>query len=211
MLNRMIDELYETMPWDEIDSVVFDVGNVLLVFDPDRIMDGFIPDEWRPAVWERVFRSPYWVAMDHGRLSLREATDRFAGLLPEIAPQIRAMMADWLPMRKTVPEGVAALKRCREKGKRVCLLSNYVSEGFRVVEDGHDFLRDVDGAVVSSRVGVLKPDPRIYRILEARYDVCPARTLFVDDNAANVEAALSIGWNALWASSPARIARFFGV
>lgn len=211
MLNRLIDERYETMPWDAFDSVVFDVGNVLLRFDPEAIMEPYIPAAWRPAVMETVFRSPYWAAMDNGLLTLRETTERFAALLPEIGDEIRAMMTGWLPMRVTVPEGVAALRLCRAKGKRVYLLSNYVAEGFRVAEEGHDFLREADGSVVSGRVGVMKPDPRIYRLLAERYELCPARTLFVDDNPQNIAAALALGWEALWTSAPERIARFFGV
>ncbi|MBQ6173580.1 MAG: HAD family phosphatase [Clostridia bacterium] len=211
MFGTLIDERFPRMPWERFDTVVFDVGNVLLRFDPEKIMEEFIPARWHDAVREHVFHSPYWVAMDHGLLSLAEAADRFAGLLPEIGDEVRAMLVGWTPMKEVVPEGVAALRLCREKGKRVCILSNYGDEAFSTAEENHAFLREADVLVVSSRVGVMKPDPQIYRILTQRCGSSPARTLFVDDNAQNIAEALAMGWEALWAPEPSRIARFFGV
>ena len=110
-----------------------------------------------------------------------------------------------------MPEGIAALRKSKAMGKRVFILSNYESDAFRVVEEKYDFLQLCDARVVSSRVGFIKPDERIYRVLMERCDCSPAKTLFVDDNPANIEEALNLGWMGLWASSPDRIARFFEV
>ena len=212
MQHRLADELFQTMPWDRVDNVVFDVGNVLLRFDPRQILHEFVPDEsCHERMLINVFASPYWTAMDHGTMTARQATDAFVRILPDLEDDIRRMMSGWVAMKQTVPEGVAALRKSKAMGKRVFILSNYESDAFRVVEEKYDFLQMCDARIVSSRVGVIKPDERIYRILMERCDCSPAKTLFVDDNPANVEEALTLGWLGLWASSPDRIAKFFEV
>ena len=72
---RTFDDIYETMPWDAVDAVVFDVGQVLLSYNPQEILDEHVPDrpDLHPILLEKIFRSPYWLMRDHGLMTRDEA------------------------------------------------------------------------------------------------------------------------------------------
>ena len=72
---RTFDDIYETMPWDAVDAVVFDVGQVLLSYNPQEILDEHVPDrpDLHPFLLEKIFRSPYWLMRDHGLMTRDEA------------------------------------------------------------------------------------------------------------------------------------------
>ena len=213
MIPLMIDDRYETMPWDAIDAVVFDVGNVLLAFDPPAILRDILPD--KPEVYDRllvkVFRSPYWVMMDHGLCEPAEAAEAMAIGVPELAGDIRRVTTEWAEMKRKIPEGIAALEACRACGKKTYVLSNYGNSTFAVIEERHRFFDGFDGKVVSSRVGLMKPDPEIFGYIERKYGLNPGRTLFIDDSPANIEMALSLGWQGFCLNETGRLTRFMGL
>ncbi len=213
MAARTFDDLHASMPWDAIDAAVFDVGNVLVRFDPAALLRRHLPDfepMW-PLLTERVFRSPYWAMMDRGTVTLAEAAELMAGPDEALREPVGRLMRDWPDLWETVPEGVAALAACRARGKRTYVPSNYNHEAFPVVRDRYDFFRGFDGMAVSGFLHICKPDPAIYRRLTDTYGLDPARLLFIDDSPVNVEAALHLGWNALCLDRPGKLAAFFGL
>lgn len=210
MLRKTFDDLYPVMPWDAIDGVVFDVGNVLIGFDPNELLRRHLPDYeplW-PEIMARVFRSPYWCMLDRGSAPLREIAERMIGAHEELRVPIERIMRGWPDLRDPVPEGVAALETCRAHGKRTYVLSNYHHEAFALVRDRFAFFRDFDGMAVSGELHLCKPDAAIYRWLTDTYSLDPARLLFIDDSPANVEAALLLGWNALCYNRPGQLTAF---
>ncbi len=209
--NTLIDALYHSMPWDAIDTVVFDVGNVLLRFDPAELAAKVFPDdeEARRTVQRLATGTPYWPMLDRGTLSLADAPARMAGFETGAIPVLQRFMRGWLEL-PPIEEGIAFLRAVRAQGKRTCILSNYNAEAYAIVRAKYAFLREIDGEVISSTVGLLKPDPAIFRLAEARLGRDPSRTLFIDDSAANVEAALSLGWHAFWNNESGKLTRFLG-
>ena len=212
MIRLMIDDQYETMPWDALDAVVFDVGNVLLTFNPDKLLMELHPDDpaLRATLMERMFRSPYWVMLDHGTLTSEEAAVAMAGRNEALRPVIAQMLEYRLNLKQVIAEGLDALHACKAHGKKTYVLSNYQDYAFQYVYDRYDFFRLFDGLVSSAREGLVKPDPAIYKPLTDRYGLNPARTLFIDDAAANIEAALHAGWQGFWFSRPGKLAAFLG-
>ena len=211
MFPRTFDDLHETMPWDAIDAVVFDVGNVLVRFDPMALLRQHVPDyesQW-PVLLERLFLSPYWPMFDRGIVSLSEAAELMIGPREEIRAPAARIMRDWPDLREDVPEGVAVLKTCRAHGKKTYVLSNYNHEAFPRIRDHFDFFKDFDGMAVSGFLHMLKPEPAIYHWLTDTYDLDPARILFIDDSPPNVEAALNLGWNAICYNRRGKLNAFF--
>ena len=214
MIRRTFDDLYDTMPWDQIDNVVFDVGNVLLKFDPDDIVSTYAPEvtgKLREKLLERVFNSSYWGMLDYGIASFDEITEAMIGDDPELEAPVRAIMAGWPEMKGVLPEGVAVLKKCSAMGKKLVVLSNYHDRSFSVVDEKYDFFRLFDHKVISSRVLMMKPDPDIYHHAELACGLEPARTLFIDDSPINITVALACGWQGICYRKPGMLARFFGV
>lgn len=210
MHHLMIDDQFSRMPWDEIDAVVFDVGQVLLRFEPDAIMRQLLPDcpELYPRLKDIVFRSPYWVTMDRGMMDGEELAAAMASSHPDLAEPIRHIVVSWQHL-PAIPEGVAALHACKAHGKRVYGLTNYSRQAFAVARADHDFFHLFDDILVSSHHLLVKPDPAIYRLAEAMFSLDPARTLFIDDSPANIEAALHCGWQGLCFNAPGKLEKFF--
>ncbi len=212
MIRWMIDDKYPEMPWDELDAIVFDVGNVLLAFSREQLLNELVPD--RPdlygALSTRVFQSPYWVMLDHGTMTLEEAIEAMTGRELSLKPYVRQVVENWRDLKGVIGEGVYALQAAKAHGKRVYVLSNYHSDSFQFVREKYDFFNLVDDFLVSSRVGLLKPDPAIYRLAQERFQLLPERTLFIDDTPANIEAALNAGWQGFCLNAPGKLRRFIG-
>jgi HAD superfamily hydrolase (TIGR01509 family) len=178
--------------------VVFDIGNVLLRWDPRHLYRKVFDDEER---MERFLATA--LAMDF--VSHTDVVEDFAAAVearakgfPEFAKEIRMFHERWIEtLGGPIEENVALLRRLRESGKPVYALSNFARETFALAERDHDFLREFDDRVISGHVGVVKPDPRIYEILFERVRRQPGDLLFIDDSLRNIEAARALGMPAV--------------
>lgn len=210
MIRLMIDDMYIKMPWERIDAVVFDVGNVLLQWQAQDLLTRLVPErsDLHEELTLRIFKSPYWCMRDRGSATLGEVIDAMSSGNAEIAPYVRRVMTEWIDL-PAIPEGVETLKKCKERGVKLYALTNYADREFSYACEKHDFFRLFDGLVVSARLGIVKPSLDIYDHLTRTYELVPARTLFIDDSPANVEAALQYGWQALCYNQPGKLLKFF--
>ena len=209
-MNLMIDDKFDTMPWDQIDTVVFDVGNVLLSWTAEELMNRLVPE--RPDLHEelayRTMRSPYWTMRDRGSASVEEVIAAMSKTAPELEPYIRRIMLGWIDL-PSIPEGVEALKTCKAHGVKLYALTNYADKEFDHACKTHDFFSLFDDYVVSSRLRIIKPSLEIYAQLIHLYDLDPSRTLFIDDSTMNIEAALEMGLQALCYNRAGKLSKFF--
>lgn len=210
MIRLMIDDQYSHMPWDQIDAVVFDVGNVLLAWKADELLNRLVPD--RPDLHEalaiRTVRSPYWSMRDRGSATVEEVIVAMSIGAPELEPYIRRIMTGWIDL-PAIPEGVEALKTCKAHGVKLYALTNYADKEFAYACEQHAFFNLFDGFVVSGREHTIKPGLAIYTRLIDRFDLDPARTLFIDDSVMNIEAALESGWQAFHYNRDGKLRNFF--
>jgi HAD superfamily hydrolase (TIGR01509 family) len=190
-----------------LDAVVFDLGGVLIDWNPRHLYRSlFHGDE--PAM-ERFLAevcTPAWNAQLDTGGSWREAIDALADRHRERRELITAYDDRWDEMLGGPIEGtVAVLADLRRAGVRVAALSNWSAEKFPIAMSRYPFLGWFETMVISGQVGVSKPDPRIYRILLDRIALSADSTLFIDDVAANVAAAVDLGMNALLFEDPSRL------
>lgn len=210
-MNLMINDKFATMPWDEIDTIVFDVGNVLLSYQAQELLDRIVPEipELHPELTVRIFRSPYWCMRDRGSATLEEVIAAMASGRADLEPYVRRVMTRWIDL-DPIPEGVRALECCKAHGKRLIALTNYADKEFAYACSKHSFFGLFDGYVVSGRLHMVKPERMIYDHLIDAYALYPSRTLFIDDAPANIEAALEAGWQALCYNHAGKLDAFFG-
>ncbi len=212
MIHLMYDDQYPSMPWDRIDAVVFDVGNVLLRWDSAALLQRIVPQrpDLHPILQQLIFQSPYWAMQDRGTITPGEAIAGMTARHPELEPFVRRVMNQWVDLEE-IPEGIAALQACKARGKKVYVLSNYPRDGFRHAVETHDFFRLFDDIFVSSHHLLSKPDPAIFAKATEVLRLTPGRTLFIDDSPANVESALHFGWEAICINAPGKLSAFFGL
>ena len=178
-------------------AVVFDVGGVLLDWDPDYLFRKLIADDDERRRFLTEVCTPAWNAEQDGGRSWAEATAELGALFPEHSDLIAAYDERWEEMVSGAIEGtVAVLSDLRSAGVPTFALTNFSAEKWEVATDRWNFLAGFDGAVVSGTEKVTKPDLRIFEILLERHGLDPARTFYTDDLKANVEAARQAGLDA---------------
>lgn len=175
-------------------TAVFDVGNVLIRWDPFRVYREMIPDEAkRHWFLQNVCTAAWNLEQDRGR-SWEEGIALLVASHPEWEAQIRAYEERW---HEAVPglieESVAVLEELKARGEKVYAITNFSREKWAECLIRFPFLQSFDGVVVSAHERVIKPDPAIFRILFERYDLAPQDCIFIDDSAKNIETARSLG------------------
>lgn len=186
-----------------VEAVVFDIGNVLIEWDPRHLYrrvfthDDGTPDEARVAWFLDEVCPPDWnVEQDRGR-SIAEAEAEALARHPDMGPAIRSFYGRFQTMIPRAIDGtVAVLEALKAAGMPVHGLTNFSAETFALTQRRFGFLAGFDTVVVSGAERVIKPDPRIFEILIERAQLTPARTAFVDDSLHNVEAARTLGFQA---------------
>ncbi|MEY2433714.1 MAG: 2-haloacid dehalogenase [Acidimicrobiaceae bacterium] len=190
----------------EVDAVVFDLGGVLIDWNPRHLYRQLFDDEAAMEDFLATICTLEWhVAHDRGE-STAESCAELAALHPDHAPLIHA----WADRSEdmiggAIEETVSILAELRAAGVPCYVLSNMESETFPLRLERFEFLHWFDGHVISGLEGLVKPDPRIFRRLLRRFDLQPGRTLFIDDSAGNVEAAAAVGIKAVLFESPAQL------
>ncbi len=178
--------------------VVFDIGNVLLRWNPRYLFRKVFDDDGEMERFLATALSMDFVSHTDLAPSFAEAIETRAAAFPEFAEEIRLFDSRWIEtIGGPIEENVALLRRLRAAGRPVHALSNFAGETFALVQKQYDFLSEFDTCVVSGHVGVVKPDPRIYEILFARVGRPPSELLFIDDSIANVRASEAAGMPAI--------------
>jgi 2-haloacid dehalogenase len=179
---------------NRIDTVIFDLGNVLIGWDPRRLYRRLIADEERMEWFLREVCNSEWNEQQDAGRPWTEATALLRERFPEHAELIDAYHVHWKETLVGPIEGsVALLGELRQRGVRLLALTNWSNETFPVARELYPFLQWFEGIVVSGEERLVKPDPRIYQRLLQRYAVDPARALYIDDSARNVAAAEALG------------------
>lgn len=178
--------------------VVFDLGGVLIDWDPDRLYRKLIEDPAERSRFLAEVCSPAWHdAQDRGR-SGAEATAALQRVHPGRADLIAAFYDRWPEMfGGALPATVEVLRELDRAGVRLLALTNWPAEKFADARSRFPFLSRFEGIVVSGEEGVAKPDEAIFRILLDRYSLDPASTVYIDDNAGHVQTAARLGMTAL--------------
>ena len=181
-----------------IKNIIFDMGNVLLDFDPDAAVRRLpVEPEEQQLIREVLFGSPEWVMYDRGDLTEETLFQKLSGRLPEkLRPALQECLHSWHVTMLPLPGAKEFLRELKGKGFRLFVLSN-ASEQFWTYFPREIDVNLFDGVVVSCGVRLLKPDVRIYRHLLETYALDPDECLFVDDRADNLLGAKEAGIDGL--------------
>jgi 2-haloacid dehalogenase len=177
-----------------IDAVIFDLGGVLVDWDPRHLYRSLFARESEMEQFLSEICTPAWHnRLDAGR-PMDEAVTELADQHPGQASLIRAYRDRWSEMFEGEIQGtVRLLKRLYRSNIPLYALSNFPAEKFEDFRQQFDFVSCFQGIVLSGTEQLTKPDPRIYACAVNRFDLDAGRTLFIDDRIENVESARTFG------------------
>jgi 2-haloacid dehalogenase len=196
-----------TAPDGAIDALVFDLGGVLIDWNPRYLYRQLLPGDPERIEWflANVCNDEWNLEQDAGR-PFADAVALLCRSHPEHEALIRAYDARWEEMLKgPIPESITILDELRRAGRRLYALTNWSAEKFPVARQRFDFLQWFDHIVVSGEIGLRKPHPEIFHHLLERIGAPAPRTFFVDDSQRNVDAARALGLDAVLFTTPAAL------
>ena len=181
----------------QLKNIIFDFGGVLIDWNPVYLYrQVFETEEEMNYFLEHVCRYDWNLLQDAGR-PLDEGTRLLQEKYPEYAEEIVMYYGRWEEMLgSSYEENRKLIKPLKEKYK-VYGLTNWSAETIPLAMKKFDFFHDLDGIVVSGDEKIVKPDRRLYDILLARYSLRAGESLFIDDNAANIETARELGFQVI--------------
>jgi 2-haloacid dehalogenase len=189
-----------------MDAVLFDLGRVLLDWDPRYYYRPLFADEETLEDFvQRVIAHEWYLEMDAGKPSAQAIAER-SRAFPEYAGLIARWKEGWpVMMRGAISGSVDILEELRRRGVRLYALTNFSRETWPLAKARFEFLSWFEDAIVSGEHGIVKPDPRIFELAISRCRLDPAKTAFIDDVPANVQAARACGLCALHFTSPEKL------
>lgn len=177
-----------------IQAVIFDIGNVLIEWQPERFYDATIGAARRRAMFADVDLHAMNDRVDSGGVFADEIA-KTAAQWPAHADAIHLWHSHWPQMAQPeIPHSVRLLRALRVRGVPVFALSNFGLEPFALARATYPFLDEFDRLFLSGAMGVTKPAPRIYEMVEEGCGLPPDTLLFTDDRAENIDAAAARGW-----------------
>ena len=181
-----------------IKTVIFDIGNVMVDFCFDKfIRKNGDPEQICERIRRATLESGFWGELDLGILSYGEVLQKFIDRDPELEPQIRAIFHDMAGIVLKRDYSIPLVKKLRLNGYQVLALSNFPEKVYLENREPLAFLEEMNGYILSYRDHVIKPDPKIYQLLQERYGFLPEECVFVDDLQENLDAAKEQGWHTI--------------
>ena len=176
------------------DAVVFDIGNVLIRWQPEELYDEWIGQDRRREMFDTVDLHAMNDRVDMGE-GFKEIIYDTADAYPAFRDEIRMWHDRWIDMAQpAINLSVKTLHALKTKGVPVFALSNFGRETFDLAKEKYDFLTAFDRPHISGHMRVTKPTARIYEMVEQDCGIDPGKLLFVDDRDENIEAAAQRGW-----------------
>ena len=182
-----------------IRNIVFDMGNVLIRFDPDEFMDraGITDSEDRKIVNRELFASVEWAQMDMGIETEDTFEPKVLARIPNrLREKVRELLRNWSYPRQYMPGMPELVQRLKQAGYGIYLLSN-ASVGQPAYWNQMPVSKLFDGTLVSAFVKTVKPCPAIYRLFTEEFKLEEAECVFIDDTPINVAAAVACGWQGI--------------
>ncbi len=182
-----------------IKNIVFDMGNVIIRFDPSLfiVREGITDPEDRMLVMNELFLSVEWAQMDSGVLTEETAEPLILSRIPDrLKDQVRRLLYAWSRPDDTIPGMEDLVRRLKAAGYGIWLLSN-ASKAQHLYWPKIPVSSLFDGRLISCDTGFVKPMREIYLAFTEKFRLCPEECLFIDDSAANVAGAVACGWHGI--------------
>ncbi len=176
-----------------IKNIVFDMGGVLIDYNPKKTVATYFPQEYYDILMEEVFANQLWHRLDGGTLRHDEAIEIVLPRIPkETRDLVKVMLTDFYPYMPPFPQMYNLIKKIKAAGYNVYLLSNATPRFFDRYQD-IPALTLMDGYFISALYKLLKPQKEIYEAFCNKFSLKPEECFFIDDMPQNIEGARNYG------------------
>ncbi|MGM0548739.1 MAG: HAD family hydrolase [Bacillota bacterium] len=177
-----------------IKNIIFDLGNVLLDFDPESYLkDLGYQGKLKSKLKKSVFETEEWLLLDKGLIEETEAVKIWKRKNPNLKNEIENTIIGWEEILKLKQDSLEIVKDLVVQDYNLYILSNFPEKAFTYINSKYDFFKYFKGQVISYQVKMIKPDLEIYQHLLESFNLKAEETLFIDDSKENIEAALQAG------------------
>ena len=179
-----------------IDTIIYDMGNVLIEWNPEKFLHLIETDEERIAkLRTAIFTSGYWARQDTGELDADKAYHMSLALLDDSYQEsLRQIYYHWYEYADVFTKMQDYAQELKKQGYKLFVLSNTAASYYDLAEKGYLPIDEIlDGKVLSYEVEMVKPDVAIYQYLLDKYGLEAQNCVFLDDIKGNIEAAQSLG------------------
>lgn len=176
-----------------IKNIVFDIGNVLLRFDPAGWLRTWLDESAAQSIMDALFHAPEWGMLDAGALDDAQAIAQVCARQPQLANELARAVREWPDCLSAIEPMHALVRQCRAAGFHVYALSNFSARCRAILADFPVFA-ELDGLLVSAEERMVKPERRIYERFCARFSLNASECFFIDDLPENVASAKACGF-----------------
>lgn len=180
-----------------IKNIVFDVGNVLVRWEPLNIIRHVFPGEDSEVWATKIFKSHIWYKLNLGSITEQEAIELYIEELKISQNKLQELMNFIKESLITIDGSIALLNELYNLNFPLYCITDNIKEIVIFLKNKYDFFDKFSGVVISAERGVLKPDPSIYKYLTDSYSLIPGETVFIDDLIVNVQGAINLGWHGI--------------
>ena len=187
-----------------IKNLVFDLGNVLIEWNSEKILTYFEPEkERRQVLRQAIFESGVWHQTDKGELSLKEACEEVLTQLDaSYHSAIKNIFYHWYEVVYVYSDLQERIRLWVAQDYRIYILSTTCEIFYHIEKAGLlPIYPLLSGYILSSEVGVVKPEAEIYQKLLKKYNLNPVESVFIDDIQANLDTAAELGFETILSTS----------
>ena len=186
-----------------IQKVIFDVGQVLVKFNPQNLFIKILKDEEKVDFFLKNICTWEWHIQQDLIYDTSKAAEPVIKKYPEYKEAIEAFYGRFLEMIDSVhQENVNLALKLKQKGYPIYLLSNFPGDQFEKYRLQNSFLNEFDDRIISGDVGLAKPDIKIYQLAIKKFNLNPEESLFIDDKIENTKGAEQAGIKTIQLQNP---------
>lgn len=192
------------------DNIIFDIGGVLMDWNPKGILNKFYSKEISKKL-SALTLTKRWAEYDRGLEDRNDLYNYFIEIEPDYPDEVRFLVFEIFKNMDVLYKTVEIAKELKSKGKKLYLLSNFTEIGFDYVYEKYDFFQLFDGKVISCYVNLIKPEREIYEHIHKKFSLDLEKTIFIDDNDDNVSGAIDYGIKTIKFTSPEKLRKDLGL
>lgn len=193
-----------------IRNIVFDLGNVLIDYNPNRIINAvFTDEETKSLLLEEIFQSKGWKLLDKGVMAFDDHTQNLVSRYPQYATEIDWILKNWHKDQPDVQGMYSLVEKLSRTEFDLYVLSNASERFYNFALANNKIFQFFKGVTISAEIKLLKPQREIYDQFCKIHNLNPEECLFIDDKEENVQAAIDAGWQAYQFSGAFELISYF--